>query len=76
MLGHGLGLGMGFMSVFGVVIVALLVAIVALLWRDGGAEPHDVNARRILAERLARGEISDDEYRSRLDLLRHAHPRR
>ena len=72
MLGHGFGLGMGFMSVFGLVFVALLVAVVALLWRDRTEE--DVDARRILAERLARGEIGDDEYRHRLDLLRHSGP--
>ena len=38
-----------------------------------GPDPEE-DAERILAERYARGEIDDDEYRRRLDTLRGAAP--
>jgi len=40
--------------------------------RSRWATPEAEGAERILAERYARGEISEDEYRSRLDVLRQA----
>jgi putative membrane protein len=36
-----------------------------LRWRGGGAE-------NVLAERYARGEIDEEEYRERLNVLRHS----
>jgi putative membrane protein len=40
-----------------------------VLRRRGRRGPHD-GAREILAERFARGELSGEEYRARLDELR------
>jgi uncharacterized membrane protein len=37
-------------------------------WGNGGREPR-TDAREILAERYARGEISNEEYRERLGNL-------
>ena len=36
--------------------------------------PHPPNPQQILAERLARGEIEPDDYRTRLAALTGAHP--
>lgn len=36
----------------------------------GAARPDDLDPERILAARFARGEIDEDEYRRRLDVLR------
>ena len=46
-----------------------------VVWRRGGCwsrgdRPGPERAQRILAERYARGEIGDEEYRTRLDRLR------
>ena len=46
-----------------------------VFWRRGGCwsrgdRPGPARAQGILAERYARGEIGDDEYRTRLDRLR------
>ena len=63
-----------------VLIVVLVVALVAVLVvllrnadrqpRPGGTAPPLANARRLLAERFARGEIDADEYERRRSLLR------
>lgn len=58
-----------------VVLLFWLAVIALIVWavrtgRDGTSAPdpnHD--ARRILAERYARGEIDADEYRERLEVL-------
>ena len=56
---------------------------VALIRRTGTQEsgaglsptaPHPPNPQQILAERLARGEIEPDDYRTRLAALTGAHP--
>lgn len=55
---------------WGVLMMVLIVALVGLaVWaiiratqHSGGGHPHD-RAREILAERLARGEITPEEYR-------------
>jgi putative membrane protein len=55
------------------VLLALIVVVVFLVVRQPGA-PQDRGAQRsaaaILADRFARGEIDEQEYRSRLDELR------
>ena len=51
----------------------LIVVAVALIRRPHHAV-HAGTAQQILAERLARGEIEADEYRSRLDVLNHRTP--
>ena len=59
----------------GILILILLVVLVGLgVWavvratHNRGPHPHD-RAREILAERLARGEITPEEYRERLQQL-------
>ena len=47
----------------------ILVVIALLLWRRGCGTPRSGNARSILAERFARGEISADDYHERLGQL-------
>jgi putative membrane protein len=56
-----------------IVVIALLIRFVFMrhgwgCWSRAG-RPGD-GARSILAERYARGEIGDDEYRTRLERLR------
>jgi putative membrane protein len=57
------------MWVFWIALVTLGVWLVMRRMRPSDASGLD-SARRILAERYARGEISGDEYRERLDQLR------
>lgn len=86
MYGYGYGHGMsawGWFAMFsGTVLVwALLVVLAVVLYRMGTAQHRvgtaplsgtagDRDAERILAERFARGEIDESEYRSRLSVLR------
>jgi putative membrane protein len=51
--------------------VAIAVAVVWFLWRRRGRPPHGGldRAREILAERYAKGELTGDEYRRRLEQL-------
>ncbi|MFJ9770590.1 hypothetical protein ACIRVF_05035 [Kitasatospora sp. NPDC101157] len=83
------GSGIGLMSVSMQPFRALVVlGVVALVRHPGGrstprspsapvhpvAPPQLTSAQRLLAERLARGEIDPDEYRTRLDTLRGGNP--
>jgi putative membrane protein len=67
--------GWGWMWVFGLLSVLLLAAVIAAaVWAAArGGRPsqpdHSARAREILSERYARGEISTEEYRERLDAL-------
>jgi len=70
---------MGFLMV--VFFIALIAALIAVLrYREHLHHPHASTTARtssaiaILQERLARGEINEDEYRTRLRLLRETHP--
>lgn len=71
------GSGMGLMWIFWVLLIVGLVLLIILLVRllTGGVEsrgrrsPGRSEARNILAERLARGELTPDEYRERLRAL-------
>ncbi len=47
----------------------ILIVIALLVWRRGCGPRRGGNARSILAERFARGEISADDYRERLGQL-------
>ena len=75
--GHGMGAGWG-LIVFAVVLLALLVAgglIVGPIRRNpaGSAAPDLVpDAERVLADRLARGEMDTEDYEQRLRTLRAA----
>jgi putative membrane protein len=66
------------MVVFWGGLIALAVAILRRPYQAAGTAAGGTNdsatrpsAQEILAERLARGEIETDEYRSRLDALSH-----
>lgn len=79
--GHGItGWGWFAMSVGTLVFWALVITVVALLFRalvtagrDAGgrtvAPPDWRTPEQLLAERFARGEIDEDEYRRRLEVL-------
>ena len=71
----------GFMFVFPLLLLIAVAALAFLLWRGRqpaaplGASPATqlqptLNAQSILADRLARGEISPDDYRSAFTVLR------
>jgi putative membrane protein len=76
---HGFGGGMVAMMFTGLVLTAGLVALILLAIRTAGpnvhvaggaGQPHRTDeAARILAERYARGEIDDEEYRRRRQTL-------
>ena len=72
MMYHGYGMGAGWSLVlFAIALPALLLAaglIVAQLQRAPRAPEPD--AERVLADRLARGEIEPEEYEQRLRTLR------
>jgi putative membrane protein len=67
------------MTVGNLVLWAVIIlGVVALLRhrpRSGATGPRPT-AEEMLAERFARGEIADDEYRQRLDVLRGSSPAR
>lgn len=64
------------MSLGMVVFWALVAwAVVSLIRRPRGSEARPDDARAILDQRLARGEIDEIEYRARRDALRATGPR-
>jgi putative membrane protein len=70
MHGYGWFWPMGLMMVGWLVLAVIIVAAVWLtLGNARRATGHADSARRILAERYARGELNDEEYRRRLDAL-------
>ncbi|MFV0458338.1 MAG: SHOCT domain-containing protein [Actinomycetales bacterium] len=66
-LGGWLGLGLGVLVLLGVVILTALVA--ARWFRDGRAVPAAANPLQILDRRFAQGEMTEDDYRQRRDVL-------
>ncbi|MFL6126740.1 SHOCT domain-containing protein [Actinophytocola sp.] len=72
--GHGMsGWGYVFMATATIVFWGLVIAAVVVLARYLTRAPRtsaDTGPERILAERFARGEIDEQEYRSRLTTLR------
>lgn len=75
--GHHGGWGWAAMSISVILFWLLIIVIVVLLFRAFGrphehTRPHTSAAptpEQILAERFARGEIDDEEYRRRLAVL-------
>ena len=73
--GHMDGWGGGWMWLWGTLMMFSWVAIIAAaIWlvtrtRDRTGSPRSTQAREILDERYARGELTTDEYRERLDHL-------
>jgi putative membrane protein len=64
------------MVLFWALLIILIVLLVRMLNR-GSRLPHipdDVPPEQTLAERFARGEIDEDEYRRRLTVLRERDP--
>jgi putative membrane protein len=57
------------MSVLMLIVLALLIGAIAWLLTRRSELPAARSARQILDERLARGDITEDEYRRRRDLL-------
>lgn len=76
--GHGVSAWGWFVMTVGMVLFwALIIAVAVLLFRalsrpqDGVRTPAGPpTAQQLLAERFARGEIDDEEYRRRLAVLR------
>lgn len=77
----GMGTGMGWSWLFGLLLLAGIVALIVLIvrltaggsGRSGGDQDPDVGrqrARAILDERYARGEIDTAEYEERLRIMR------
>jgi putative membrane protein len=64
------------MTVSTLLFVALLIAggllVVRAARRSGGPAGPPSSPEQILAERFARGEIDEEEYRRRLETLQHA----
>jgi putative membrane protein len=58
----------GWWPLFGLLWLALLGTLIWLVVRQ--VTSRRSSATHVLAERYARGEIDDDEYRKRLDVLR------
>lgn len=77
--GNGMsGWGMLFMTVNTLLVVGLIVGGIVFAVRQSGTRqptaPPQADPRQILAERYARGEIDDEEYRRRLDTLQGGQP--
>ena len=72
--GPWLGMGFGMVLFWGLIIAGVIVLVRYLAsgrdrgGPDGGGRD---SAERILADRFARGEIDEDEFRQRRELLRH-----
>ncbi|MGW1679634.1 SHOCT domain-containing protein [Saccharopolyspora sp. NPDC002376] len=58
----------GFVLFWALVVIAI-IALVRYLQRTGRADSGGTRAEEVLAERFARGEIDDEEYRRRLETL-------
>lgn len=72
------GWGFLFMTLIALVLLGLIVSAIVFTLRQTGSRPQIMppgdDPRQILAERYARGEIDEEEYRRRLDTLRGGHP--
>ena len=62
------------MLVFWALLIAIAVVLVRTLGRPAEYRPR-ATPEAMLAERLARGDIDEEEYRRRLDALRASDPR-
>ncbi|HWR85851.1 MAG TPA: hypothetical protein VN200_07645 [Rhodoglobus sp.] len=84
---HGGGIGPGFLWVpfvlvplFWILVIALFAAFARRRWSRGGSGPwaHSGvrSAQATLAQRFANGDIDEQEYRARLEVLRANEPQR
>jgi putative membrane protein len=67
--GYGWGAGPWFLF-FPLLWLALIVGLVVLFRRHSWDHADGQSAEAVLAERYARGEIAEDEYRQRVAVLR------
>ena len=66
---HDGGWGVWWMILSWVIVVAIVALIVRSVMPTGGGGERSPDPRRILEERFARGEISEQEYRERKRVL-------
>ncbi|RBP63444.1 putative membrane protein [Brevibacterium sanguinis] len=79
---HGPGFAWPFfvlVPIFWVLVIGLIVTLILILnrrrWRESGpAGGSTHSAEATLAERFARGDIDEQDYRARLEVLRAARP--
>jgi putative membrane protein len=64
--------GLAFMLLSQLALWALIIVVAVYLISRSNGRREPESAERVLAERYARGEIDDEEYRSRLATLRRA----
>jgi len=62
---HDGGWGVWWMVVSWVIVVAVVALVIRALMPTGGGGEHIPDPGRILEERFARGEITEEEYRER-----------
>ena len=68
--GHGMGLGGGFMWLFWILLIVVIVWVVkAATSADGKRDSSHRSPLEILQERFARGEIDEEEYERKRNLL-------
>ena len=64
-------------TLFWIGLIVLIVAIVARRWRRNHPwQAHASSPEHSLAERFAQGDITEQEYRSRLEVLKSTRPDR
>jgi putative membrane protein len=76
MTGWGYGLMTVSMVLFWALVIFGVVALVRYLSRNDRGSGAPATPKELLAERFARGEIDEDEYRRRLEVLTTAIARR
>ena len=75
MMGYGYGNGNGCMGIIGMmlhllIIVGVIFLVIKLVKGNGIIRTSEKTAEKILAERFARGEITDEEYKRMKDVIR------
>ena len=69
--GHGFGFGGGFMWLFWILLIVVVVwALKATVFSSGKAEGTDKSPLEILKDRFARGEIDEEEFERKRKLLK------
>lgn len=70
MMGYGYGMGILGMLINLLIIVGVIYLVIRMVKGDGIMRTNEKTAEKILAERFARGEITDEEYKRIRDVLR------
>ncbi len=70
MMGYGFGMGIFGMLINLLIIVGVIYLIIRLVKNDGTKRGNEQTADLILAERFARGEITDEEYKRMKKVLK------